>query len=60
MSRTFYPDPTILMVTKEETANYKLGSWVITLDNFISDEEADRLIELGSEESYERSSDVRK
>jgi prolyl 4-hydroxylase len=48
------------MVTKEETANYKLGSWVITLDNFISDEEADRLIELGSEESYERSSDVRK
>ena len=40
---------------KEETANYKLGPWVVTLDNFISDEEADRLIELGSVKGYQRS-----
>jgi len=31
---------------------------VLTLDNFITDEEADRLIELGDVEGYERSMDV--
>jgi prolyl 4-hydroxylase len=44
----------------EETADYQLGPWVVILDNFISDEEADRLIELGALEGYERSSDVGK
>lgn len=34
------------------------GPWVLTLDNFITDEEADRLIELGDVEGYERSMDV--
>jgi prolyl 4-hydroxylase len=33
------------------------GPWLITLDNFISDEECERLIELGGEEGYERSLD---
>lgn len=42
----------------EETANYKIGPWVVTLDNFVTDEEADRLIELGAAEGYKRSSDV--
>jgi prolyl 4-hydroxylase len=44
----------------EETADYQLGPWVVILDNFITDEEADRLIELGGLEGYERSSDVGK
>ena len=34
------------------------GPWVITMDNFVSNEEADRLIELGSVEGYERSMDI--
>lgn len=32
--------------------------WVITLDNFLSDEECDRMIDLGYMEKYERSKDV--
>jgi len=32
--------------------------WIITLDRFVTDEEADRLIELGHDEGYERSKDV--
>jgi len=34
------------------------GPWVLTLDNFITDEEANRLIEMGAVEGYERSTDV--
>jgi prolyl 4-hydroxylase len=44
----------------KETADYQIGPWVVTLDNFVTDEEADRLIQLGAEEGYERSSDVGK
>lgn len=36
-------------------ANYP---WIITLDNVVSEEEAQRLINLGDVEGYERSSDV--
>ena len=36
--------------------NYQVGPWIITLDNFLDDEECDRLIELGAVEGYERSS----
>jgi prolyl 4-hydroxylase len=32
--------------------------WVITMDGVVTDEEADRLIELGAIEGYQRSSDV--
>jgi len=32
--------------------------WVITVDDFITDEECERLIELGGKEGYERSTDV--
>ncbi|KAI2510593.1 ShK toxin domain [Fragilaria crotonensis] len=42
----------------EETADYEVGPWVVTLENFVTDEEADRLIQLGAEEGYERSKDV--
>jgi hypothetical protein len=34
------------------------GPWVVTLDNFLSDEECDRLIKLGYDRGYERSKDV--
>lgn len=31
------------------------GPWIVTLDDFLTDEECDRLIELGAVEGYERS-----
>ena len=36
------------------------GPWVITLDDVVTEEEAQRLIELGGIEGYERSRDVGK
>eukprot|EP00980_Cylindrotheca_fusiformis_P010140 scaffold2253_cov119-Cylindrotheca_fusiformis.AAC.15 len=36
------------------------GPWVITMEDVVSPEEAERLIELGSEEGYRRSTDVGK
>lgn len=34
------------------------GPWVVTLENFLTDEECDRLIELGGEQGYDISKDV--
>jgi prolyl 4-hydroxylase len=34
------------------------GPWLILFDNFLTDEESDRLIEVGGLEGYQRSSDV--
>mmetsp|Transcript_12439 Transcript_12439/g.19152 ORF Transcript_12439/g.19152 Transcript_12439/m.19152 type:complete len:543 (-) Transcript_12439:630-2258(-) len=34
------------------------GPWIVILENFISDEEADALIAAGAKKGYERSSDV--
>ncbi|KAL9187261.1 hypothetical protein ACHAXT_001364 [Thalassiosira profunda] len=34
------------------------GPWLITLEDFVSADEAQRLIDLGGEEGYERSTDV--
>lgn len=42
----------------EETADYQLGPWVVILDSFLTDDECERLIELGAIEGYKRSSDV--
>jgi prolyl 4-hydroxylase len=42
-------------VSCSESLECKNGPWVVMLDNFVSDEEADRLIELGSTLGYERS-----
>ena len=52
--------PSYLEGDTEETADYKLGPWVVTLENVLSDEEAVRLIELGAVEGYKRSTDVGK
>ncbi len=40
---------------KDNSADYHIGPWVVTLDNFLSDEECDHLVELGSKRGYERS-----
>ncbi len=40
----------------DDATDYVLGPWVVTLDNFLTDEECDRLIHLGSRMGYERSS----
>jgi hypothetical protein len=50
--------PTYAVDDTIDTASYAIGPWVITLENAISDQEADRLIELGMAAGYERSSDV--
>lgn len=39
----------------EDNVDYNVGPWIITLDNFLTDEECDRLIKLGAKEGYERS-----
>ena len=38
----------------------KDGPWIVLLENFVSEEEADRLVELGKKQGYERSADVGK
>ena len=38
----------------------KDGPWIVLLENFLSEEEADRLIEIGQKQGYERSADVGK
>ena len=41
-----------------DTNNIPDGPWVVTLENFMTNEECDRLIQLGSNEGYEVSMDV--
>lgn len=53
LSRPSYTDG-----DSEETADYQLGPWVVILDSFLTDDECERLIELGAIEGYKRSSDV--
>jgi prolyl 4-hydroxylase len=38
-----------------ETADYQLGPWIVVFDNALTDEEADTLVELGSNVGYTRS-----
>jgi prolyl 4-hydroxylase len=53
--------PSLLPGDTEETVDYLFGgSWAVLLENFLSDEEAERLIELGAAEGYKRSADVGK
>ena len=42
----------------ERTADYKLGPWVVIIDNFVTSQEAERLIYHGTEWGYERSTAV--
>jgi prolyl 4-hydroxylase len=50
--------PSLLPGDTEETAPYKLGPWLITLENFVSNDEAKRLIELGANRGYQRSTNT--
>lgn len=51
--------PTLAPGDTPETADYKIGGpWMVLFENVVSDEEADRLIELGGLEGYKRSEDV--
>jgi len=42
----------------EDDESFVDGPWLITLDDFVSEEEAKRLIELGGLEEFKRSTDV--
>lgn len=53
LSRPYYADG-----DSSSTANYQLGPWLLTIDNFVSEQEAERLIELGGDIGYEKSTDV--
>lgn len=50
--------PTYAPGDTPQNATYQLGMWLVQFDNAISSQEADRMIELGGIEGYERSSDV--
>mmetsp|Transcript_512 Transcript_512/g.767 ORF Transcript_512/g.767 Transcript_512/m.767 type:complete len:514 (-) Transcript_512:113-1654(-) len=53
--------PTILSQPSQfnsDKEDSKDGPWVVLLDNFVSEDECDRLIELGGELGYHRSADV--
>ena len=51
--------PTLAPGDTLETASYKVGGpWMILFEKAVTDEEADRLVELGGEEGYKRSEDV--
>jgi prolyl 4-hydroxylase len=52
--------PSYLPGDTRETADYQVGPWVVVLENVVSQEEAEHMIELGAIEGYERSSDVGK
>ncbi len=36
----------------------KRGPWVLTMENFVSEEESERLIDLGADNVYKRSTDI--
>jgi len=52
--------PTLAAGDNETNITYKLGPWLVVFDSFATDEESDRLIELGTTAGYERSADVGK
>lgn len=51
-------NPTILSRPGQPIGQFEDGPWVVTLHNVLSEEEADRLIELGGVRGYEQSYDV--
>ena len=46
------------IVIADRKIDLKEAPWVVTFDNFLTEEECDHLIELGYEGGYERSTDV--
>jgi prolyl 4-hydroxylase len=41
-----------------ENADYQLGMWLVSFENFTSPEEAEHMIQLAADQGYERSADV--
>lgn len=41
---------------KKENATYQIGPWIITLEDFLTDEEADHMAALGESEGYAKTS----
>jgi prolyl 4-hydroxylase len=56
LSRPYYTDGD----NEESDLDYQIGPWVVLLENFTTSAEAKRLIELGQNVGYERSTDVGK
>jgi prolyl 4-hydroxylase len=52
--------PRLVGADTNKTADYQLGPWVLVLDDFLSAEETDRMIEAGADVGYVRSTDVGK
>jgi hypothetical protein len=50
--------PDYLYGDNAENADYIIGPWMVVFENAITEEEANRLIELGGIEGYQRSADV--
>ncbi len=55
LSRPTYPPG-----VNAEDADFQIGPWVVTVDNFLTENECDTLIKLGDVEGYARSEDVGK
>jgi ShK domain-like len=55
---TIHSRPAYVNGDTAENATYKIGPWIITIDDAIEGVWADRLVELGAAEGYERSEDV--
>jgi prolyl 4-hydroxylase len=51
-------NPTILSMPNATSPEIVNGPWIVTLDDFLSDQEADQFIELGAGQSFRRSADV--
>jgi prolyl 4-hydroxylase len=45
-------------ISNYDVTVWSTAPWVVTIDNLISEEEAERMIELGGVRGYERSKDV--
>ena len=50
----------MILIPIEADENYQIGPWVVVLDDFVTEDECTKLIELGHVEGYKRSSDVGK
>jgi len=55
---TVHSRPSYPLHVKPDEVDYILGPWVITIDNFVSEAECERLKYLGAIEGYKRSTDV--
>ena len=52
--------PSYLPGDTADTADYKIGPWVVVLENVLSPSEANHLIKLGENQGYKRSADIGK